>query len=264
MGFDPERHRLVFVGGLHRSGTTLLADLIASHPNASGFADTGVPADEGQHLQDVYPPARAFGGPGRFGLDPAARMTEKHALVSEESRARLLASWEPHWDIERAVLVEKSPPNLIRARFLQALFPGATFVVIARHPIPVSLATARWRGTRQIGPLIEHWVCCHRLLAEDEPHLDRVQVVRYEELVADPEASVRGVWASLGLDAAPPVDARIEPGSNESYFAQWKALKRGLRMRAYLTLVEARYERRVGRFGYSLRRPEQPLEPWPA
>ena len=67
-GFDPARHRLLFVGGLHRSGTTLLADLIAAHPLTSGFANTGVPADEGQHLQDVYPSARAFGGPGRFGL----------------------------------------------------------------------------------------------------------------------------------------------------------------------------------------------------
>ena len=82
MGFDPARHRLLFVGGLHRSGTTLLADLIAAHPSTSGFANTGVPADEGQHLQDVYPAARAYGGPGRFGLAPDAHMTETHELVS--------------------------------------------------------------------------------------------------------------------------------------------------------------------------------------
>ena len=134
MGFDPARHRLLFVGGLHRSGTTLLADLIAAHPLTSGFANTGVPADEGQHLQDVYPTARAFGGPGRFGLAAGAHMTETHELVSPGSRARLLAAWEPHWDLAKTVLVEKSPPNLIRTRFLQGALPGRD--VRHRRPSP--------------------------------------------------------------------------------------------------------------------------------
>jgi hypothetical protein len=57
MTYDASRQRLVFVGGLHRSGTTLLGRLIAQHPDVSGFAETGVPADEGQHLLSVYPTA---------------------------------------------------------------------------------------------------------------------------------------------------------------------------------------------------------------
>ena len=122
MGFDPARHRLLFVGGLHRSGTTLLADLIAAHPLTSGFANTGVPADEGQHLQDVYPAARV-GGPGRFGLAADAHMTETHELVSPDSRTRLLSAWEPHWDLAKTVLVEKSPPNLIRDALPAGPFP---------------------------------------------------------------------------------------------------------------------------------------------
>ena len=35
------------------------------------------------------------------------------------------------------VLVEKSPPNLVRTRFLQALFPDARQIVVTRHPIAV-------------------------------------------------------------------------------------------------------------------------------
>jgi len=55
-------HRLVFVGGLHRSGTTPLTRCLAAHSQISGFEGTGVEEDEGQHLQTVYPPARAHGG----------------------------------------------------------------------------------------------------------------------------------------------------------------------------------------------------------
>jgi hypothetical protein len=33
-------HRFVFLAGLHRSGTTLLARLLAAHPEISGFSDT--------------------------------------------------------------------------------------------------------------------------------------------------------------------------------------------------------------------------------
>jgi hypothetical protein len=90
MGVDG--HRIVFVGGLHRSGTTLVARLLAAHPEASGFAGTGVPENEGQHLQDVYPPASRHGGPGRFALHPAAHLTESSPLVGPGARDRLWAA----------------------------------------------------------------------------------------------------------------------------------------------------------------------------
>jgi len=69
-------HDLVFVGGLHRSGTTLLARAIAKHDEVSGFRRTEALANEGQFLQSVYPIAREFGGTGRFGFDERSHMTE--------------------------------------------------------------------------------------------------------------------------------------------------------------------------------------------
>jgi hypothetical protein len=244
-------HRFVFLAGLHRSGTTLLARLLAAHPQVSGFSDTGAPADEGQHLQTVYPAAKIWGGPGRFGFAPEAHFTEEQA--TEEQARKLFEEWSPHWDLSRPVLLEKSPPNLLKTRFLQALFPGSTFVVVLRHPIAVSLATAKWRRTRRYGRLVEHWLRCHEIFEADRARLERVHVIRYEDLVREPEPVLRGVFEFLELDAIPPSEP-VEAGANERYFAQWRSLKRDPRMRLYLDVMALRYERRARRFGYRLLR----------
>jgi hypothetical protein len=246
-----EGHQLVFLAGLHRSGTTLLARLLAAHPQVSGFSGSGAPADEGQHLQTVYPSDHEHGRPGRFGFAPEMHLTESSPLVSEQSAATLFEEWSPHWDLSRPLLLEKSPPNLLKTRFLQALFPNAAFVVLVRHPIPVSLATARWRRTRRYHRLLEHWLRCHALFEADRDQLKRVYVTQYEQLVREPEAVLQGIFEFLELEPIAPNEP-VEQGANEGYFRQWQDLKRDPRMRAYLDLASLWYERRVRRYGYSL------------
>lgn len=247
-------HRFVFLAGLHRSGTTLLARLLAEHPEVSGFSGTGVPADEGQHLQTVYPPASVHGGPGRFGFAPESHLTESSPLATPENARAIFDEWSAHWDLTRPVLLEKSPPNLLKTRFLQALYPGAAFVVIVRHPIPVSVPTAKWRGTRRYDRIVAHWLRCHALFEADREHLERVHVLTYEQLVGDPDGVLRGIFEFLELDPIPPSEP-VEGGANEKYFRQWREMKRDLKMRAFLDLVSLRYERRVRRYGYSLLSP---------
>ncbi|MDX6480743.1 MAG: hypothetical protein QOG85_1253 [Gaiellaceae bacterium] len=245
-------HRFVFLAGLHRSGTTLLARLLAAHPEVSGFSGTDVDADEGQHLQTVYPAAKVWGGPGRFGFAPEAHFTEEQA--SEEKARQLFDEWSPHWDLSRPVLLEKSPPNLLKTRFLQALFPGSRFVVIVRHPIPASIPTARWRGTRRYDLLFKHWLHCHALFEADRDRLEHVHVLTYEQLAREPEATLRGVFEFLELEPIGPSEP-VKGGANEKYFGQWREMKRDPLMRAYLDLVSLRYERGARRYGYSLLRP---------
>jgi hypothetical protein len=97
-------HRVVFVGGLHRSGTSILARSIAAHPSISAFSNTGVPEDEGQHLQTVFLPAYAYGSPGTFAFNPEARLTEASPLVGAASRERLFEDWSRHWDLSKPIL----------------------------------------------------------------------------------------------------------------------------------------------------------------
>src|SRR5918992_4047803 len=107
-----ESHRFVFIGGLHRSGTFPLFRCLREHPLLSGFNDTGASEEEGQHLQSVYAPAIAYGGPGRFGFHPGAHLTEASDLVTADNKLRLFEEWKAYWDLSKPVLLEKSPPNL--------------------------------------------------------------------------------------------------------------------------------------------------------
>ncbi|TMM15238.1 MAG: sulfotransferase [Actinobacteria bacterium] len=85
----PTDKRFVFIGGLHRSGTSLVHEILKAHPEVSGFTNTGAPEDEGQHLQSVYAPSSAHGTFGTFGFDPDAHLTEESPLATPQSATLL-------------------------------------------------------------------------------------------------------------------------------------------------------------------------------
>jgi len=242
----PEQHKFVFISGLHRSGTTLLHNILRQQPSVSGFKDTGVPMDEGQHLQTVFPPAIDFGGPGHFGFHREAHMTETHPLATPEQGARLLAQWSPFWELDKPIVLEKSPPNIIRMRYLQAIFPGAHFIVLLRHPIPTSLATQKWSRS-SLAVLIRHWIKVHTLLDQDLPFLKNICMLSYEALMHDPSRELDRLGTFLGI----PIRTTISlTDQNPKYHAIWNAPDLASTLRRIR--ISVMYGKIIRHFGYSL------------
>lgn len=214
-----ENKRFLIIGGLHRSGTSILHRLLREHAQTSGFADTGVPEDEGQHLQTVFPSARVHGGPGRFAFDSRSHLTEASPYLTAEARDRLLREWGAYYDLTKPVLLEKSPPNLIRSRYFQKLLPGARFVFVVRHPISVALATQKWSGTSVV-ELVMHWHVAHSLMLSDLDLIDNYTVIRYEDFVASPKTYLNRVCDLVDLAPFTPREEVVD--HNAGYFARWQ------------------------------------------
>jgi hypothetical protein len=237
----------VFIGRLHRSGNSVLHRLLSEHPQTSGFYDTGVPEDEGQHLQTVYKAEYYYGGPGEFALHPDAHLTEDSALINQNNRGKILREWGAYYDLQKPVLLEKSPPNLVRSRFLRQMFPGSKFVFIVRHPVAVSLATEKW-SNKTIAERLLHWHAAHSIMLDDIDSATDCLVLRYEDFIKAPDSYLDEIFDRVGIERFSP-SAAVED-HNEKYFLDWQQRSES-EVRALQAMLPAK-SRVLEHFGYSL------------
>jgi hypothetical protein len=273
---NPNRRKYVFVCGLPRSGTSVLGRNIARMENCTGFRNTGVIEDEGRFLQNVYPTEDVCGGPGRFGFDPRAHLTETSALLTPENAAKLRASWHASWDNSKAIFVEKTPANLLMTRFLQAAFPNSYFVVIKRHPIPVGIAAQKWKvSVTSLYNMFEHWLHCHKLFDQDKKYLKHVYELSYEDYIQNPDKYHQEIASFIGTRVPEPpkqdefryvaqwrnpLGLRVPEGAmetvagahNQKYFDRWSELLNTTLFKRYYRYIAAKYEPQFARHGYSL------------
>lgn len=248
--------KFIFIAGHHRSGTSLLHTILRAHPFVSGFSNTGVPEDEGQHLQSVFKPASAFGGPGKYIFNQNSYMNEHHSLATEQSAKSIWNQWSQHYNKECAYYIEKSPPNIIRTRFLQKLFPNSKFVCVVRHPLAVSYATQKMSKT-SILSLVEHTLLGYEILMKDISYLRNACVIRYEDFTNRPQQEIEKIYDFLGLKSFP-IQENVRSNVNEKYFAMWDRERKNLHLRDLLPgrkslhqIVE-QLEKRANIFGYSI------------
>ena len=71
--------------------------------DCTAFKNTGVLQDEGQYLQDVYPPDVECGGTGAYRFDPRSHLTEASPSLTSENIIRLHTSWHSYWDNSKQI-----------------------------------------------------------------------------------------------------------------------------------------------------------------
>lgn len=181
----------VFILGVNNSGTTVFARLLQQHPEVRGLPK------EGQLLSDAFPRPR-FNGVGRlWSLRPDLfHWTEEHD-PSPAARARY--DWLPHFPRGRGLLLEKSPPNTLRSRWLQRYFSPARFLGIVRSPYATCEGIRRRIGC-EIADAARHWTASMEFMLSDMEHLERCLWFRYEDLTAEPERYLDQMERFLGLE----------------------------------------------------------------
>ncbi len=113
-------------------------------------------------------------------------------------------------------LVMKTPANAARLKLLTELFPDARFIYLSRNPLAVFPSTVKlWRALYSTQglhnpPYLDGWLDDYVLdmfvrLTEDyerDKHLippDRLVELRYEDLIKDPIATLRDIYARLDI-----------------------------------------------------------------
>lgn len=216
-----DNHLIVFVGGMHRSGTSLLYKLIQSQPDISGISNTTVPEDEGQFLQSIYEPDSKYGI--TFAFKDEAILDETSPLITDENKAALINDWGGYWDMKKNILLEKTPSNLIRMRFLNSLFQHTYFITIIRHPIATCLAVSKWTD-EDITTLLEHWFYAHSIFFNAHNSLINSSWLRYEDFVSNPDKELKKIFTQLNVPPIGHGSVKIRE-SNCKYFKKWENIK---------------------------------------
>ena len=145
------------------SGSTLLWKLLATSENVSSLPQ------EGQFLPELK------------DLMRDKPWDANHALPWPEIKR----VWESHWDNNKSVLVEKSPPNIIRTNDILAHFQPVKFIIMVRNPYAHCEGLMRrnnWKVTRAAN----FSMMCLRTQLDNARALESSQVLTYESLVQNP------------------------------------------------------------------------------
>jgi Sulfotransferase family len=103
----------------------------------------------------------------------------------ELPRPKIKAVWESCWDMNKPVLLEKSPPNLIRTRDILAHFHPVKFIVMVRTPYAHSEVLMR-RNNFKVKRAANFSMMCLRTQLRNARELDNTLVLTYESLVQNP------------------------------------------------------------------------------
>jgi hypothetical protein len=188
----PERGSPAFLVGFPRSGTTLLDTFLMGHPDSIVLEEVPLLTAAQQALGD---------GPDLPDRSPAEL---------EKARDAYFAAMDAHVpEGFGGLVIDKFPLNMLAPRFIHTLFPDAKLIFAQRHPCDCVLSCfmQAFALNDSMASFLEIdsaanfydaamslWTRCTEILPL------QVHRIVYEDLVAQPEASLKPLVDFLGLD----------------------------------------------------------------
>ncbi|HTK59093.1 MAG TPA: sulfotransferase [Sphingomicrobium sp.] len=196
---DPARDP-IFVVGLQRSGSTLVEQILASHPLIEGTAELVAIPQMWERL------GQRDGSNG----DSFAALARLDDAGLKELGAEYLRRTRAHRVTDRPMFVDKLPANWMYAGFIRLILPNARIIDARRHPIACGFSNFKQHyatgvsyayGLDSIGRFYADYV---RQMA----HFDEVQPctmhrIINERLIEDPEREIRRLLDFAGVPFDP-------------------------------------------------------------
>jgi tetratricopeptide (TPR) repeat protein len=193
----------IFVLGMPRAGSTLVEQILASHPAVEGTSEL-------PHIPILI--QRVIEQGWRAGSRSYPELTA--GLPAEELEAlgrAYLDAAALHRKSERPRFIDKLPNNWLNIGFIHLILPRAKIVDVRREPLSCCFSNFKQHFAKgqAFSYELEHVGAYYRDYVELMDHIDevlpgRVHRVIYEDLVDRPELEVRRLLAGLELpfDAA--------------------------------------------------------------
>ena len=191
----------IFVLGLHRSGSTLIEQILASHPMIEGTAELTV-------MQQIWDRIGRMGAlHGRGPLQELLNLApEDIRAIGEEyiERTRAFRSeGKPHF-------VDKLPANWMNLGLIRLALPNARIIDARRHPMACGFSNFKQNYASGVtfSYSLESIGHFYRDYVAFMAHFDRVQPgsvhrVINEQLIDDPEGEVRRMLDFVGVPFDP-------------------------------------------------------------
>jgi len=196
-----KRKRPVFIVGMPRSGTSLLEQILASHPSVHAAGE----------LQDITDMVASL--PSRLGSAQAYPACLEN--IDQGMLDNLAGTYQKKIEAlslkSTTVVTDKMPGNFRHLGLIQLLFPKARVIHCVRDPLDTCLSCyfQNFSGEHDYSYNLQNLGTYYRLYERLMQHwkqvLDlKILDVRYEELVTGTEATTRNILDFCGL----PWDAR--------------------------------------------------------
>ncbi|MEQ9210914.1 MAG: sulfotransferase [Pseudomonadales bacterium] len=189
----------VFIFGMPRSGTTLVEQIVASHPDIIGADELSALGDATREIQRKYRIGGQF--PHTLKDLPQGGWQE-----IGEAYARLT---EPMRDGQQR-FTDKALLNFKTAGFIRLCLPGAKLVLVERNPMDLGFGCYRQlfsqglKFSYDFDELARYYASFLKLGNHWENLLgDDLLRIKYEDLVSNPEPEIRRILAHCELSEDP-------------------------------------------------------------